>query len=488
MREACLSFHHDKETILTPEAGIAWHRTFIAKQCTGFCKAQLFFQAIVLLSSVGPVTGFAQWEIEPRPYLINHFEISGKVAAYTEDYSATPYLSQSERMSERLNWLLGDSELIRSLDLNSNRISTERSKSGTPLSGINQGSYEIKQSARTDRINAEINVSVTLEVNGSGITIKGLQSAILGPVQDDFSHSEASVGMSFGVKVGKKGVVHITGCDVFDKSLFRNQPGYEDDGENCSFQVQEQYAGQFGAKPSPLLDEFFKNMPQEVRDSLAREISGYPLTFIAEFDAEANGQSDENRMGIEWSRPFKITFGSDCEKDTPTVKVSSGRRQEQFEQYYKECSRNIVNAVNGSFPGLVKIGGPNRKCILPGPNMTKQEWFVATAGKCKSKYYSGYSETNKYAKFNSNPSSHADGFGLDLFVSNEGTAKVPKGCVLEAGNRIADWARDNASAYGIKNVIWNKRIASGSSQWKEVDFKKAAKLPHYDHVHVQCKN
>ena len=76
------------------------------------------------------------------------------------------------------------------------------------------------------------------------------------------------------------------------------------------------------------------------------------------------------------------------------------------------------------------------------------------------------------------------GFALDLYVTEEDGA--PKGCVLEAGDQIAEWARTNADAYGIKEVIWNKMVVSNSGNWK--DYRLANDNPHYDHVHVDCEN
>jgi len=62
---------------------------------------RFLLQVAVLLSAVGPVAGFAQSDNEPPLYIINYFEIGGSVEVSTEDYTDTPYLVQSEHMSER---------------------------------------------------------------------------------------------------------------------------------------------------------------------------------------------------------------------------------------------------------------------------------------------------------------------------------------------------------------------------------------------------
>lgn len=292
---------------------------------------RFLLQVAVLLSVVGPVACFAQSDNEPPLYIINYFEISGSVEVSTEDYTDTPYLVQSEHMSEKLNWLLGESELIRSLHLRSNHQVIERSKTPTPLGSIKRESFEIKRLARTDRVNAEINVSATMAANEAGISITGLQSVTLGPVHDDDSRSRATIGVSFGVKVGAEGIVRILGCDVFDKGPFQNQPGYQDDGENCGFQVREQYAGQFKAKPaSPLMEKLFEGMPQDVRDTLALQTPGYPLTFSANLEAEANGRFGKSTEGVVLAKPFKITISKEYDEDKPKVKISNGNRSGQF--------------------------------------------------------------------------------------------------------------------------------------------------------------
>jgi len=265
---------------------------------------------VVLLTMVGPVTGFAQSDNEPPPvYIINHFSIYGSIGVSTEDHSI-PRLVQNESMRESLDWVLGQSELIRSVGLRSNGKVIEKSKTPTPLDSIKQEFFEIKRSARTDRISAEINVSASLVASGTSITVKGLQSITLGPIHDDDSHSRATMSVSFGVKVGAEGIVRISGCDVFDKSFFQNQPEFEDNGENCSFQVREQYAGQFKAKPSHVTTQLIESMPQDIREMLAPQTPGYPLTFGANLEAEANGRFGENTEGVVLSKPFKITIGN----------------------------------------------------------------------------------------------------------------------------------------------------------------------------------
>ncbi len=491
--------------------------------------ARFLLQVAVLLTMVGPVAGFAQSDNGPPPfYVIQYFRISGSVGASTEDHNNSPRLVQSESMRESLNWVLGRSELIRSVDLRSNWKVIEKSKTPTPLDSIKQQSFEIKRRARTDRISAEMNVSAALVASDAGITVKGLQSITLDPIHDDYSRSHATMSVSFGVKVGAEGIVRIFGCDVFDKSHFQNQPGFQIDGENCSFQVREQYAGQFKAKPSSGTAKLIESMPANIRVMLAPQTPGYPLHFSADLEAKASGRFGENTQGVVLAKPFKITIGKECDADTPKVNISNGNRPGPFNKNYKECSRKIVNALheNKNFPGLKKIGGPNKRCIDAGPKRSKKEWFDTTDGSCKSKDFSGYKDMKNKTKFNSIPnpakpgycsaggpvftkaemfvktggtctdnngyeskkSSHADGFGLDLFVTDEKKPKTPGGCVLDAGDRIAEWARTNADAYGIKNVIWNRMIASNSSNWLEEDYSGADTKPHYDHVHIQCEN
>ncbi len=71
---------------------------------------------------------------------------------------------------------------------------------------------------------------------------------------------------------------------------------------------------------------------------------------------------------------------------------------------------------------------------------------------------------------------HGTGHALDIMISDSAT-----------GDQIAEWARANASALGVSQVIWAQRIWTvqrNSEGWRAMEDRGSATANHYDHVHV----
>ena len=71
---------------------------------------------------------------------------------------------------------------------------------------------------------------------------------------------------------------------------------------------------------------------------------------------------------------------------------------------------------------------------------------------------------------------HADGRAVDFMVSDSGL-----------GSAIADWARANAGALHIREIIWSQHIWTperSSEGWRAMEDRGSATANHYDHVHI----
>jgi hypothetical protein len=71
---------------------------------------------------------------------------------------------------------------------------------------------------------------------------------------------------------------------------------------------------------------------------------------------------------------------------------------------------------------------------------------------------------------------HADGRAVDFMVSDSGL-----------GSAIAEWARANAGALHIREVIWSQHIWTperSAEGWRAMSDRGSVTANHYDHVHV----
>ncbi|MDO5499210.1 MAG: SH3 domain-containing protein [Propionibacteriaceae bacterium] len=74
---------------------------------------------------------------------------------------------------------------------------------------------------------------------------------------------------------------------------------------------------------------------------------------------------------------------------------------------------------------------------------------------------------------------HPSGRAIDAMTSS-----------LATGNAVADWARANASRYGITEVIWNQRIWTtqrASEGWRAMGDRGSVTANHRDHVHISVR-
>jgi SH3-like domain-containing protein len=54
---------------------------------------------------------------------------------------------------------------------------------------------------------------------------------------------------------------------------------------------------------------------------------------------------------------------------------------------------------------------------------------------------------------------------------------------LQSMNTVAEYLRANASALGIKHIIWNQRLSIGGGAWQEMADRGSVTANHKDHVH-----
>ena len=74
---------------------------------------------------------------------------------------------------------------------------------------------------------------------------------------------------------------------------------------------------------------------------------------------------------------------------------------------------------------------------------------------------------------------HPSGRAIDAMTTDQAT-----------GDAVANWARSNASKYGITEVIWNQRIWTtqrASEGWRMMSDRGSATANHRDHVHITVR-
>jgi uncharacterized protein YgiM (DUF1202 family) len=83
-----------------------------------------------------------------------------------------------------------------------------------------------------------------------------------------------------------------------------------------------------------------------------------------------------------------------------------------------------------------------------------------------------------YGGYRSGDTEHSDGTSVDFMVNSNASL----------GDAIASWARQNASALHIREVIWSQHIwtveRSGEG-WRMMEDRGSRTANHYDHVHVR---
>ncbi|MFD0853650.1 hypothetical protein ACFQ07_15540, partial [Actinomadura adrarensis] len=78
---------------------------------------------------------------------------------------------------------------------------------------------------------------------------------------------------------------------------------------------------------------------------------------------------------------------------------------------------------------------------------------------------------------------HATGTACDFMVSTGGA--YPSAAGQSQGDRVAQYAINNASKLGIKYVIWKQRIYDMRSPgWDSMSDRGGVTANHYDHVHI----
>jgi len=71
---------------------------------------------------------------------------------------------------------------------------------------------------------------------------------------------------------------------------------------------------------------------------------------------------------------------------------------------------------------------------------------------------------------------HIDGRAIDFMISDSAT-----------GQAVADWVLANASALGVRDIIWSQHIWTpdqASAGWRYMEDRGSTTANHYDHVHV----
>jgi len=278
-----------------------------------------------------------------------------------------------------------------------------------------------------------------------------------------------------------------------------------------------------------------------------KELSGYLETMLDEQEAlvdidqkkivvpkllKFKGAKDDLEVLVVGEQYFRNISGNDTEKENKwflvleeTLKsdksdsdmrglrespltVSRGNREAVFKSHYHKCAQDMVLHVKHREFGLDRIGGPEKRCINKknrAPKLDSKpkadgkvdrynrwEWYKDTGGTFKIKDHKLFDDFKKedwYKKdpkkySNNSPSNHATGRGIDYFTRPKEEGKDPPvGRELEFGDQFRDWIILNSEKYNVEAVIWNKKLYSKKSEWKEKEY-TGGSGSHHDHLHV----
>ena len=132
---------------------------------------QIFITAVALFATVIPGISFAEPKEEPPPYIIASFDILGWVSVMQADSGENQ--AQYEVRRKQLSWVLDESRQLTTSIYSSSGDKVTTSETSKPLDMIEQDSFEVKQSARTDQMSAESFALARMTVDHTGILIEG---------------------------------------------------------------------------------------------------------------------------------------------------------------------------------------------------------------------------------------------------------------------------------------------------------------------------
>jgi uncharacterized protein YgiM (DUF1202 family) len=244
---------------------------------------------------------------------------------------------------------------------------------------------------------------------------------------------------------------------------------------------------EFSANPIALSDR--EAATRIVRSSRSASRGPLPTTDVtpgtADALAEGEGQPEPEIVGSRYTEvALKVRKTPEADADVvavlePATKVKiTDVTENGFRQIiYKDKPRWVkAEFLSKSKPTASTSGGLSSAPCASGSGV--EGGLGANAIAAHRAICARFPQVTSYGGYRPGSANHSSGRALDVMVSGA------------AGQEIATWARANAGALGITEVIYAQRIWTtqrAGDGWRRMSDRGSATANHYDHVHLSFR-
>ncbi len=207
-----------------------------------------------------------------------------------------------------------------------------------------------------------------------------------------------------------------------------------------------------------------------------------PATTDAPAEPTVEAEPEPEVVGSRYTEvALKVRKTPDADADVVTVLDAADKvkitdvTEDGFRQIiYKDKPRWVkAEFLSKSKPEASESGGLSTAPCASGSGV--EGGIGANAIAAHRAICARFPQVTAYGGYRAGSSNHSSGRALDVMVSGA------------AGQEIANWARANASALGITEVIYAQRIWTtqrAGDGWRGMSDRGSATANHYDHVHL----
>jgi hypothetical protein len=208
--------------------------------------------------------------------------------------------------------------------------------------------------------------------------------------------------------------------------------------------------------------------------------TGAPAVAAAE--AEPEPELEPEVVGSRYTEvALKVRTTPEAEADVVTVLDAADKVkitdviEDGFRQIiYKDKPRWVTaEYLSKSKPTASESGGLSTAPCSSGSGV--ESGLGANAIAAHRAICAAFPHVSSFGGYRGGSGNHSSGRALDVMISGA------------AGQEVANWARANASALGITEVIYAQRIWTSQRAgdgWRGMSDRGSATANHYDHVHV----
>lgn len=201
--------------------------------------------------------------------------------------------------------------------------------------------------------------------------------------------------------------------------------------------------------------------------------------------AEAEAEAEPEVVGSRYAEVrLKVRKSPDTEADVVTVLDTADKvritevTEDGFRQIvYKDKLRWVsAEYLSKSKPKVSASGGLSSAPCASGSGV--EGGLGANAIAAHRAICARFPQVTAYGGYRAGSSNHSSGRALDVMISGS------------TGTEIANWARANAGALGITEVIYAQRIWTtqrAGDGWRGMSDRGSATANHYDHVHLSFR-